>query len=277
MSQFDFGDLESPLSGSQFINGNLEPWRDALYSLHSGNARPSYAVPGLMWLDTTSTPWVLKMFQGSDDVVFGNVDPATLVFTPSGVGTLPAGSVGTSNIIDGSVTNAKLANMSANTVKVRQSGAGAPLDLAMAASTFLARLATGNIVAASVAQVKTLLGLGTAADNSVETVRLHPPIVKNATANLLLAEGGSCVLKNNTTAYTWTVAPQATVAHPDGTIITLKNKGASGNVTIAQGAGVTLTFAGDGATGNRTLLPGGQATLHKDGTNSWTIVGVGIQ
>lgn len=85
MSQFDFGDLSSPLSGAQLINDNLEPWRDALNSLHSGAARPSYATPGLMWLDNSTTPWSLKMFQGSSDIILGSLDSTTLNFTPSAV------------------------------------------------------------------------------------------------------------------------------------------------------------------------------------------------
>lgn len=85
MSQFDFGDLSSPLSGAQLINDNLEPWRDALNSLHSGAARPSYATPGLMWLDNSTTPWTLKMFQGSSDIILGRLDSTTLNFTPSAV------------------------------------------------------------------------------------------------------------------------------------------------------------------------------------------------
>lgn len=137
MSQFDFGNLSSPLSGTEFIDDNLESWRDALHSLHSGVSRPSYAVAGLMWIDTSVTPWLLKVFQGSDDIILGTLDSATLAFTPSGAQA-----------------------MAANTVKVRDDATtGAPSDLAMGASTILARLASGNIVAASVAQIRTLLGL----------------------------------------------------------------------------------------------------------------------
>ena len=60
----------------------------------------------------------------------------------------------------GDLTADQIVQMAANTVKVNNTGSLADqTDLAMAASTFLARLAAGNIVAATVAEVKTLLGV----------------------------------------------------------------------------------------------------------------------
>lgn len=89
MSQFDFGNLESPLPGSVFINDNLEPWRDALYSMHSGTSRPPYAVDGLVWRDITTNPWNIYLFDGADDVLIGTVDTTTHVFTPVIPSTVP--------------------------------------------------------------------------------------------------------------------------------------------------------------------------------------------
>ncbi len=84
MSQYNFGNLESPLSGTTFFNMHLEPWRDALHSTHKGTARPSYAVAGLMWLKDTTTPWVLNIFDGTDDIGIGTVNATTNKFTPYG-------------------------------------------------------------------------------------------------------------------------------------------------------------------------------------------------
>lgn len=79
--QQDFGDLESPLSGSEFINGKLEPWRDTLHSSHSGDFRPTYAKPNMIWVNDTTDPRIINFFDGSNDIVIGYVSIADGNFT----------------------------------------------------------------------------------------------------------------------------------------------------------------------------------------------------
>lgn len=82
MSQYDFGNLSSPLPGPQFFNSNLEPWRDALHSNHSGITRPSYVVAGMNWIDISDDPiWALKIFNGTDDIILSYLDTITLNVT----------------------------------------------------------------------------------------------------------------------------------------------------------------------------------------------------
>lgn len=85
MSQFTMGDMESPLSGTTFINSKLEPWAEAVVSHHSGISRPSYAVEQMMWVDTSTTPWKLYMYDGADDILIGSINATTNAFSPAGV------------------------------------------------------------------------------------------------------------------------------------------------------------------------------------------------
>ena len=77
MSQADIGNITSGQTGPDFFDNKLEPWRDALHTLHSGTLRPSYAQAGLLWLDNSTTPWVLKMHDGTDDIALCNIDATT--------------------------------------------------------------------------------------------------------------------------------------------------------------------------------------------------------
>lgn len=77
-----------------------------------------------------------------------------------GGGTPDDGSVSTAKIVDDAVTLAKVAEQAANTVLANATGSTAnPTAFALGASTIFARLASGNIVAATPTQMRTLLAL----------------------------------------------------------------------------------------------------------------------
>jgi hypothetical protein len=99
-----------------------------------------------------------------------------------------------------------------------------------------------------------------------------PQNAQNATYTLVLADAGKHIVKSDTSAYTWTIPANASVAYPIGTAITFVNYGSAGDVTIAITSD-TMYLAGDGATGSRTLEPYGVATAIKVASTTWVISG----
>lgn len=91
------------------------------------------------------------------DLAAGDWGISVVATVPTGNITLTGAVTGSSPLGTPTVTTA--AQMAANTVKVNNTNAPAsPVDLTLPASTILARLDTGNIVAASIAQIQTLIG-----------------------------------------------------------------------------------------------------------------------
>lgn len=87
----------------------------------------------------TNANW---QYLGSLANLSGGITALTGDVTASGTGSVAA------TIAAGAVSNSKMANMNANTVKVNATGSAAtPTDLALSASTVLARSASGNMAA----------------------------------------------------------------------------------------------------------------------------------
>jgi len=103
----------------------------AINSTNSGSSRPSSAVAGTIWLDTSgaATAQLLKMYDGAADILLGTVNftANTIDWSDSAI-TLGAnsvdsdnyvdGSIDTAHIADGQVTLAKLAADSVNATKI---------------------------------------------------------------------------------------------------------------------------------------------------------------
>ncbi len=104
-----------------------------------------------------------------------------------------------------------------------------------------------------------------------------PQNTQSAAYTLALADAGKHIYhpSADTTARTWTIPANASVAFPLGTAITLVNDTSAGVLTIAITTD-TLVFAGAGSTGSRTLAANGMATLLKVGATRWLISGVGL-
>lgn len=100
---------------------------------------------------------------------------------------------------------------------------------------------------------------------------------KSADYTLVLADANSGFLHptTDTTARTFTIPANASVAFPVGTAITFRNQNGAGVLSIAITTD-TMRLVGSGSTGTRTLAANGVATAVKETTTEWFITGVGL-
>jgi len=104
------------------LNGVLE----AINTSNSGTSRPSGAVTGTIWLDTSggATAHILKFYDGGADINLATINTTanTVDFTDSSV-TLGANSVDSDQYVDGSIDQVHLANEVVNEAKLQVSNA----------------------------------------------------------------------------------------------------------------------------------------------------------
>lgn len=53
-----------------------------------GSSRPSDAQAGTMWIDNSATPWVLYVYDGTQDIAMGTIDTTDGQFLPSNSGSI---------------------------------------------------------------------------------------------------------------------------------------------------------------------------------------------
>lgn len=80
MTQSNFGTIDPATKSGTALATDLNNWRDAMHSMHSGSTRPSYVVAGMQWLDTAGAKWLVKVYDGADDIVIGIIDPTSNTF-----------------------------------------------------------------------------------------------------------------------------------------------------------------------------------------------------
>ncbi len=98
-----------------------------------------------------------------------------------------------------------------------------------------------------------------------------PQNSQTATYTAVLSDAGKHILM--TTAGTYTIPANGTVAYPVGTALTFINGTTSCTIPITTD---TMTLAGTATTGTRTLAANGIATAVKTGTTTWIISGTGL-
>ena len=96
---------------------------------------------------------------------------------------------------------------------------------------------------------------------------------QNGNYTTVLSDAGKHI-QTITSGITYTIAANASVAYPVGTVLTFVN-GSSGNISIAITSD-TLTLAATSTTGTRTLSSAGIANALKVASTTWYISGTGL-
>lgn len=242
MAQHDY-DIANG-SGSA-VRADINSALEAIVSHNSGTSAPSVTFPYMAWADTTTGILKVRNSANTAWISFQNLD---------------------GSLIDGAVTNAKLADMAVNTIKGRlTAGTGDPEDLTAANVKTILALVKGDV------------GLGNV-DNTSDATKFDDIAGRirdrnrqtGTTYTFVLTDNGKLVEGNNVAAQTYTVPPNSSVAFPVGkTVINVGQYGA-GQITFAAGAGVTIRSAG-----NRLKIAEqyGTASLVKIATDEWWLFG----
>lgn len=104
-----------------------------------------------------------------------------------------------------------------------------------------------------------------------------PQNSQSAAYTLVLADANKHIYhpSADTTARTWTIPANASVAYPIGTAITFDNDTSAGVITLAITTD-TLVWLPSGTTGSRSIAANGQGTALKVTATRWHLTGTGI-
>lgn len=118
MTQFNFGTIVATTKSGAGLASDLNAWRDAVHSKHKGPARPTYAIPGVAWINDSVSPWSEQIFDGTGDALRGFIDPATHRYSSAGnyARTISSGGV-TAHLADWG-TSFNMAGAAAQTVAI---------------------------------------------------------------------------------------------------------------------------------------------------------------
>ena len=120
------GDYNIQNQGFPAFRSDLNSTLSAINSSNSGTSRPSSAVAGTIWLDTSgaATAQLLKLYDGADDILLGTINftANTIDWSDSTV-TIGANSVDSDAYVDGSIDQEHLATEVVNEAKLQVSNA----------------------------------------------------------------------------------------------------------------------------------------------------------
>ncbi len=74
MAQYSFGTIDPNTKSGTALASDLNSYRDAVNSTHSGSSAPSYVTGSMLWSDTTSADYELKMYDGAQWITIAILD-----------------------------------------------------------------------------------------------------------------------------------------------------------------------------------------------------------
>jgi hypothetical protein len=74
MAQYDFGTIDPNTKSGTALATDLNSYRNAVNSMHSGSSAPSYITAGMMWVDTTSANYEVKLYDGAQSITVAVID-----------------------------------------------------------------------------------------------------------------------------------------------------------------------------------------------------------
>ena len=116
MSQYDFGTIDPNTKSGTALATDLNSWRNALHSTHGGSTAPSYITAGMLWLDTTSANYELKLYDGAQSITVAIIDAT------NNVSRVAVDSAETSYITATTAAQIKFVIASVDTATIRSTG-----------------------------------------------------------------------------------------------------------------------------------------------------------
>lgn len=225
------------------------------------------AFPGALVVNETAQTLTLTN-GGTDEVTLDAGDSVRIAAGPDGVLASSTGGGGGSGVVESVVagTGISVDNTDPANPVVSATGGGSGDVVGPASAT------DGAVALFDGTGGKTLKDGVT-----IATIRSIPQNSQSTAYTAVLSDAGKHLLhpSADTTARTFTIPANSSVAYPVGTALTFVNQNGAGVMTIAITTD-TMRLAGTGTTGSRTLAANGIATALKITSTEWIINGTGL-
>jgi hypothetical protein len=116
MSQYDFGTIDPNTKSGTALATDLNSFRTALHTSHSGSTAPSYITTGMLWVDSTSANLKIKMYDGAQSIDVAIIDAT------NNVARVAVDSAATSYITSTVAAQIKFVIASVDTATIRSTG-----------------------------------------------------------------------------------------------------------------------------------------------------------